>query len=69
MAKVSGKYHGVSFTGTATNSRFNTVDRDMQQVLITLDQPITVWGLARTEILIERSINSQDRDTFVRWAA
>jgi hypothetical protein len=66
MTKVVGKYHGVPFTGTIEAERFNTVDRDLRQVFVTLEQPIVVWGSSRTEIVIERSVNSQDRDTFVR---
>lgn len=53
QAKVTGRYYGVSFTGTVVSSRQLYWGPDYpEQVTIKCDSPITVLGLTRDEILM-----------------
>ena len=52
LDKISGKYHGIDFSGIVCNSRQYTMNKDQTEIMVSLKTPITVYGTVREIITL-----------------
>lgn len=60
---VSGQYHGISYRGVVTEARTHTMNRNIVEHTIQLDQPITIYGTPRTRVVVGLTAGVTNQDT------
>ena len=58
--KISGKYHGVSYSGTIRIARRHTMRHDLTELTIDLENIINIYGTDRNSIIVSILDNGKE---------